>query len=211
MFCNGYGIEEFAEEAYDPADQREKVIDGYDYKPNLSTDDVAVYEEINPDTKMNPHLRKAIVSFRGTSKSRDIRPDIGIAGNRFKNTDRYKSDKAQLDKILGLYGKDKVRLTGHSLGSTVATTLGQEYGIRTDGFNTGSTPLQMEQNLFKNLSCKVFPSQQSCQNAKKITHHIVPYDPISIWNLFTPANVKYHSPKSWNVHSMSNFSGLDID
>lgn len=202
MFCGGYGIEEFALEVYDPQSQRDQEIDGYDYQPELSTENVAVYED--------PETKKAVIGFRGTSKGKDIRPDIGIAGNMFKSTDRYASDKAQLDKILKKYDKKNVRLTGHSLGGKSASTLGREYGIKTDAFNTGSTPLQLEANLLTNLGCKIFPSQENCQNSKLITHHNVVGDPISAWNIFSPDNVKYYKPKSWNPHSLSNFAGLDI-
>ncbi len=198
----GYGIEEFAQSAYESADNRSPVVDGYDYRPDLSTGDVAVYED--------PETKKAVVGFRGTSKVRDINPDIGIAGNRFKSTDRYKSDKAQLEKVLQKYGKDNVRLTGHSLGGKSASTLAQDYGIKADTFNEGSTPLQMEGNLLKNLSCKVFPSQQKCKNAQLVTKHLITGDPISTWNLFSASNVKYYKPNSWNPHSLNNFDGLDI-
>ena len=198
----GYGIEEFAQEAYVSADKRAPVVDGYDYKPELSTGDVAVYE--------NPETKKAVVGFRGTSKVRDINPDIGIAGNRFKSTDRYKSDKAQLNNVIQKYGKDNVRLTGHSLGGKSASTLAQDYGIKADTFNEGSTPLQMKGNFWRNPSCKFFPSQQKCKNAKLVTKHLIPGDPISAWNLFSSSNVKYYKPKSANLHSLSNFEGLDI-
>ncbi len=202
MFCQGYGVEDIAQEAYDPVNQRDQEIDGYDYKPELSTEDVAVYED--------PETKKAIVGFRGTSKGKDLRPDVGIALNRFKSTNRYKSDKEELDKLIERYGKDNIRLTGHSLGARSASALGRKYGIKTDAFNTGSTPLQMAGDLIDNIGCKLMPMTQDCRNASKVVHHVIAGDPISAWNEFSPSTVKYYRPKSLNTHSLSNFAGLDI-
>ena len=193
----GYGIENFAQEAYNEPSRRDPLVDGRRYNPNLSTEDVAVYEDNG----------KAIVAMRGTSKLKDLHPDVGIAINRFKATNRYKSDKEQLQKIVDKYGKDNIRLTGHSLAGKSAATLGKEYGIRTDAFSTGSTPLQMNQDLVSRIGCIIAPNRDDCKKQKMITHHIVAGDPVSQWNLFKP-NVKYYEPKSWNPHSLSNFEGI---
>ena len=200
MFCQGYGLEDYAQEAYNPIDKREPVVDGYNYKPDLSTPDVAVYED--------PLSQQAKVAFRGTSKVRDINPDIGIAGNVFKSTDRYKSDKAQLEKIIMRYGPQNLHLLGHSLAGRSASTLAQDYSLKADTFNEGSSPLQMKQDLERILRCTLFPSQTMCVNAKKITKHLIPGDPVSAWNVFTPSNIVYHKPKGFNLHSLKNFKKI---
>ena len=202
MFHQGYGVEDIAQEAYEGVDKRDAVVDGFNYNRGLSTGDVAVYED--------PKSNRVTIGLRGTSKVSDIVPDIGIAADQFKDTKRYKSDKAQVEKVLNLYGKKGVNLVGHSLGATSAATIAQDYGIEADVFNAGSTPLQMERNILKSISCKIAPSQTKCINASKVRHHLIPGDIISLWNLFSPSNVMYHKPKSLNFHSMDNFNGLDI-
>ena len=195
----GLGIEDYAQEAYEQPSKRETRVDGRRYNPNLSTEDIAVYE--------NGGDKRVVVAMRGTSKLSDLNPDVGIAINRYKHTNRYRSDKEQLQKIIDKYGKENIRLTGHSLGGKSASTLGKEYGIQTDSFSTGATPIQMGGDIVNRIGCMISPNRTECQNSKNITHHIIGNDPISLWNMFKP-NVIYHKQKKLNPHALSNFDNI---
>ena len=196
MYLRGWGMEDFAREAYQKPTDRSLTVEGHVYDPELSNEDVATYKDKDD---------KYVVAFRGTSKIRDLHPDIGIALNRFKDTDRYKNDKKQLQKVIDRAGGvNNVKLSGHSLGGTSAATLGREFGITTETYNTGSTPLQMSNDLISRLSCMVAPNRKDCKNAQKVTHNLIVGDPISQWAIFRP-NVKYHKQKKFNPHLLSNF------
>ena len=193
----GYGIEDVAQAAYKDVNDRADDIDGYKYLPSLSNRDMAVYGL--------PNSVKTRVAFRGTSKTSDIIPDIGIATNTFSSTKRYQDSKEALQKIVDRVGKDNIHLSGHSLGAATASKLGSELGIRTDSYNTGSTPLQLEGDLLKNIGCRLMPNNSYCRNSKLVTNHIVRTDPISIWNLFSPQNNVFYKATESNPHSLQNF------
>ena len=193
----GYGVEDFANEAYNKVDDRSVMVDNHQYDKDVSNPDVAVYKD--------PNSNKTFVAFRGTSRIDDIKPDIGIALNKYKTTDRYKASKKDLEKVIGKYGKENLHLTGHSLGATTAAELGKEYGITTDAYNAGSTPLQLEGDLITNVGCRNLPHLNRCQQGKNITYHTVVGDPVSAWNAFSNSKVKYYKPKTVNPHALSNF------
>ena len=197
----GYGIEEFAAEAYDKPNDRDNNIDGYDYDKSLSNQDVAVYH--------NPKTEKTIVSWRGTSQVRDLKPDLGIALSRFANTKRFAEADEKLQEVVNKYGIENIRLSGHSLAGKIAQDLGVKYGIRTDTFNAGSTPLGISRDIINTISCNILPTQE-CKNSSLITNHTVAGDPISNWNFFSNQNHKIYRARSLNPHSMSNFLGMDI-
>tara|TARA_B110000908_G_C10112653_1_gene383794 strand:- start:260 stop:856 length:597 start_codon:yes stop_codon:yes gene_type:complete len=194
----GYGFEDYAQASYKDVDNRPKEIDDYSYIRSLSNRDMAVYGI--------PGSLKTRIGFRGTSKTADVIPDLGIALNNFESTQRYKDDKASLKELIKKRGGvDNIKLTGHSLGGKVAAKLGEEFGIETNTYNKGSTPLQLQNDVLKGIACKLMPNTSYCTNSKLVTNHIVKTDPISVWNIFSTQKNKWYDATETNSHSLKNF------
>ena len=91
-----------------------KVMNKYGYKidNDLSNDNQQVY--------YNPDKKKLLFNVTGTHKVQDYITDARLAFGGIKNTDRFKQAENTLQKAKDKYKENKVVLTGHSLGGTIA-------------------------------------------------------------------------------------------
>lgn len=102
---------------YAPEKKQEKVMNKYGYKIDkpLSNDNQQVY--------YNPDKKKLLVNVTGTHNVSDYFTDARLALGGLKNTKRYKQAEDVLQKAKQKYNEDKVVLTGHSLGASIAKNI----------------------------------------------------------------------------------------
>ena len=88
-----------------------------------------------------------IIAFRGSTTAEDwLVSDLGILLDKLKSTPRYKRNLKTMLKILKKYNstpKNKIVLTGHSLGGRLAKSFGVRFGLRAVVYNRGASPLEM--------------------------------------------------------------------
>lgn len=107
---------------------------GYRYDPELSTKENKVF--------YNPSDERVVFSVAGTNPAsfRDIATDaylafLGTSG--LKSTNRYKEAETVMKNVREKYPKSKKTLIGHSLASSIVSTLA-ERDENVKGFGTGS-------------------------------------------------------------------------
>ncbi len=126
-----------ASEAYEK--NRQNHIAGFRYDPTLSDNRVATY--------FNPTTKKAYVSYRGTAELGDA---VGYWPNVIKGdlsyTERMKQAIDYHDRVKKKYGVN-ARVTGHSLGGSIAQVVARERGADGAGFNQGATLFGTDKEL----------------------------------------------------------------
>ncbi len=112
--------------------------------------------EGGPDYEIYSNGEKYVFACRGTDfgKSRDIKADILVVLSQIKKSARYKRLKSHLQNLVNKVGKNKIKLTGHSLGARIATELSREFDIPATVYNMGSSPLDIPKNLYTKVKCK---------------------------------------------------------
>lgn len=121
-------------EAYKNEQERAPSLNGYNIDHSLGNKYSAVY--------VNPKDNDTIVAFRGTKDVSDLAPDLDIALGR-RSHPRFREAEELVDRVEKKYNK-KAKLTGHSLGGTVADYVSQRRGNNATVFNPGSNPLLKE-------------------------------------------------------------------
>jgi hypothetical protein len=106
----------------------------YEYLSDKSTSNFAVYKYTGDDTT-EPGL---VVAFRGTSKIRDLAPDLRIAADKVENSPRYRRISPVFKKLKEEFKDTSIVVTGHSLGGSMAAAIGSEYKVSSITFNPGS-------------------------------------------------------------------------
>ena len=134
---------DFAYDVYNAPDKRVKRMHGYDYDPELSKDNIAVY--------YNPELNKLFIAHRGSSSLYDwVVSDGQIATGTegISSTDRFNTATRQIreayEKYNALHNGVTVDMSGHSLGASAGqyamSQLGQEPWMNSmTGFNGGAS------------------------------------------------------------------------
>lgn len=166
-----------------------KPVDGYTIDKNLSSPDRTAY--VDSDGNLT-------LAFRGTdlknrsNRYRDLGTDLLLGLGLQDVSNRFKNSKRAVDSAIEKYGKDKVRLTGHSLGGSQALYLSNKRGLTANSFNAGISPIDTYRN----------------RNYSKATSHTIKGDPISflspkIRGLRTKVSDRRYSV---NPHSLINFT-----
>ena len=168
---------------------------------------------VNRTTYVDDDTGKAIIAFRGTdlvnksNKWKDLGTDALVAlgmqelGSRFQNAE--KATQAVVDK----YGKDKVTLTGHSLGGSQGLYVAQKTGLPAQVFNPGVSPLTI-----KRSGKQILADTVASFFKPKVKSNIVSYttgiDPISGLSLFLEGQKNVVVPMKKGVkspHALQNF------
>jgi hypothetical protein len=91
--------------------------DGYIFDKKLSNIKDRVY--------YNPNNRNLLITYRGTTNLiNDIPADLAILTGNFESSTRYHESKDKYNQAKLKYGVNSATLVGHSLGGTVANTIG---------------------------------------------------------------------------------------
>jgi hypothetical protein len=148
------------------------------------------------------------VSYRGTELHRgistagiDLLDDLDIlSGNFNENSTRIKQLQNHLDDVMKKYGNDKERylLSGHSLGSSIASIISKKNNIESVGFNTGHGvgSLNLMSSLEYNLECALF---KKCRQHVEYLNLI---DPISTLGVFDMTSKKRYYFDTEHIHSL---------
>lgn len=154
--------------AYDPGSfEKDLQSRGYTRDVDLSNEDAQVYVKDG----------KAHVAYRGTSKFKDLAPDLDIALGKRKHRD-FDSAIETANRAKTKYGNAK--LVGHSLGGTKAIHVAERLGLEAEVYNPGSSPFK-----------------PTVINNQKITVYKNPFDIIS-------SGIKGKSVRWWrNPYRMS--------
>ena len=99
--------------------KKPKDFKNFELDKDLSSQRVKVY--------INPTTREAYVVHRGTASIQDVGNDLKMAlGFDISGSKRVKHAKEVQKKTESKYGKDNVTTIGHSLGSKIASDVGQD-------------------------------------------------------------------------------------
>lgn len=199
-YYKGKGIEEdLSNEAYKEKDKRIIEIDGYVYDNQLSTVKTAIYH--------NDHDKIVIIAHRGTKGLEDISNDILITLGLYEKSKRIKNVTKLVDVVKLKYPNYKLINVGHSLGATTASIIGLKQPVEQSkvvGFNEGAFIPTAIKNQYNRLKCS-FSNSDECQKLRNKTLYTTGLDPISILGSKHVGETKFVTPKSLNVHSLSNF------
>ena len=127
-------IRKYADFAAGSYDSEKKEIRGYKLDDSLSTDQFRVFKKGD----------KIVFAIRGSSteaKFNDFIVNDTMGIGMGKEHLQLKQARTKLQEIKDKFPNASLTLTGHSLGSLSASALGAENGIKTIGFNAGSSPL----------------------------------------------------------------------
>jgi hypothetical protein len=98
-------------QSYQSTDQRERLVDGFDYQENISHSTTAVY--------WNPQQRHLFLAFRGTASGQDVLTDISFIRHQETNTGRFQKDLQEFDKFVSQFQPNLISIGGHSLGGGI--------------------------------------------------------------------------------------------
>lgn len=166
-----------ARESYQLPEQRKLKIKNYDYLPEISNKETAVYRD--------PKNKHALVVYKGTNSLKDLLPDAAIATGlqgKYLPTSSFR-DAEQLFQQLKEKYPGTYETIGHSLGGTKALWVGQQHQVPTHAFNPGYVSYTDDRIDVNNPLAKIYTVQG---------------DPISNSILGTTIpNVKVLSPASY--------------
>lgn len=181
---------DLTKQSYEKPDKRRKNVKGFVYQPELSSDELAVYQ--------NPATKRVVMAHRGSSNLDDLKTDLRLAVGGITKTKRYERDLGRLEAVQSAFPNDRIDFTGHSLGGTVAIEMNSLLPKDKSSavvFNAGHTP-------FRKLGVK----------DRDITYYTHKGDIVSMLGANSYKNVKYiDSDKSNPVsaHVLSAFKDED--
>jgi len=105
---------------------RPSTIDGYQYDPQLSNVNTAVYHNEN----------NVIIGFRGTANIDDVITDFSVLRGT-EDDKRFKEAVETYNKVKNKYPNLRIMSTGQSLGGSLALYLNKLYNIPVETFNAG--------------------------------------------------------------------------
>jgi hypothetical protein len=201
------------------SEERENVLNQYYPDKHWALDDLLSHDQAV--VLKNKKTGEAVVSVRGTdvnSKKRrlnDLIADVGIFFGIDKYSDRNKRIENIVDQAIQKYGKDNIRLTGHSLGGKLAQNAAEKYNLPAYLYNVGSTPVMWKSQIIKSLYCKI---SKNCGD-DKILHFNTNnplegnIDPVSISQtvLGNLTNVYVKPKNNLNAHTLHNFIDTPIE
>jgi len=126
---------DITKQTYIEPSKRSTNIKGFQYQPNLSDPEMAVYR--------NRNTNELVIGHRGSSNMDDVKTDLRLAVGGIKRTDRYRRDKDKVEDAIRAYPDSKLVFTGHSLGGTQAIEMLRNHpNGRAVVFNAGHTPFR---------------------------------------------------------------------
>lgn len=164
---------------------RPENIDGYEYDPELSNSNTAIYF----------NDQNVIIGFRGTVNIDDLITDVQVIKGTSDNI-RFKQAVEIYNKVKNKYPGKIIMATGHSLGGSLALYLNSLYNIKIEAFNPGVGLGFLKSN----------------PNASNASLYVIKGDPISaLTGLSSLGNLKVFNPINPQAglrerHSMNNFT-----
>lgn len=143
----------FSEVSYfnDPLDKR-KLLDKYGKKNWTVVYDGLTNQDVT--TFRSNETGEIIIAVRGTDlrNINDLLTDLAVIGSVSSFTPR----QAVIDRVVAdairKFGKDKITLVGHSLGSRIAINAANKFQLKAYVFNTATSPLDFLTKTNKNIT-----------------------------------------------------------
>lgn len=180
---------EISSETYNSPNQRKQKIGNYEYYPELSDAENAVY--VGSST--------VFVGARGSSTAKDwLVSDVAIAGGTEASSARTKSYIEKIKKVKSAFPSKQILLTGHSLGGNLAKEGSKQLGYKSYTFNQGCG----SGCIMDNEVCGKNPRPSWCS---KIVNHKISGDVISRLAEMGRTHVYNKKPGTALSHSMKNF------
>ena len=173
--------------------KRVPLIDGYSYKPKLSTKEYAIYAQ----------GKQAIMGIRGTALSfKDLKTDLAIAKGEESSNIRFKEALKKYDEIHQTY--PTVIPTGHSMGGSLVKYLIKHRPIKHGyAFNMGAGKGSIRDMVLCNDPSGSVPNWCGRTEQRKILG-----DPISLLAGVGERNVKSYEPEGiFKAHGIKAFLG----
>lgn len=167
----------FAASAYEAPDKREDFMANYtgrdayfSYLPANSNEELASY--MGTDGSL-------VVAIRGTATPGDIKTDKSILTGNPIETPRFRRNIQTINRIIAKTGvpRDKVVLTGHSLGASVAAAASVALGVKSVLFNPGFSPAALLRDPY---------AINGKYRSADITSYTVPGDAVSLTSTIMP-------------------------
>lgn len=98
-------------QGYQSPNNRELLVDGFEYKRQSSTDEIAVY--------WNEQSSTLYVVFRGTASAQDVVTDVQFIRHQEGSTQRFQKDLREFDNLVQFYQPARTNIAGHSLGGGI--------------------------------------------------------------------------------------------
>ena len=136
----------------------QKLLPNYTIDKNLSNELSTTIVKIKENG-----AKDVIISYRGTQTLTDIGTDIFqiLPGSPLEKlggipTGRFKTSQDKYNEVKLAYPDANITTTGHSLGGSLAYYIGKTNNIKSYGFNSGSSPV----DLITNMAIKNTPENQ---------------------------------------------------
>ena len=111
--------------------QQNKDLYGFKLDESLSSQKNSVF--------VNPNSGEVVISYKGTNpvNMEDLWDDFNIILGTETHTSRFNNADKLYKDVESKYGKDKLRIVGHSLGASVGMYIGEKHDVETHSFNPG--------------------------------------------------------------------------
>ena len=107
------------------------ILYGFKLDTSLSSQKESVF--------VNPNSGEVVISYKGTNpvNMENLWDDFNIILGTETHTSRFNNAEQLYKDVESKYGKDKLRITGHSLGASVAMYIGEKHDVETHAYNPG--------------------------------------------------------------------------
>ena len=111
--------------------KQNKSLYGFKLDESLSSQKNSVF--------VNPNSGEVVISYKGTNpvNMEDLWDDFNIILGTETHTSRFNNADKLYKDVESKYGKDKLRIVGHSLGASVGMYIGEKHDVETHSFNPG--------------------------------------------------------------------------
>jgi hypothetical protein len=111
--------------------KQNKDLYGFKFDESLSSQKNSVF--------VNPNSGEVVILYKGTNpvNMEDLWDDFNIILGTETHTSRFNNADELYKDVESKYGKDKLRIVGHSLGASVGMYIGEKHDVETHSYDPG--------------------------------------------------------------------------
>jgi len=111
-----------------------------DYVPGLKDFEIDKLSTKDDLVLRNPKTGEVVISFRGTQEAEAVKDwwvnsRIGIGPRGGQETGRFKNAEKLIKKVIFKYGKQNLKVTGHSQGGGLSSHFGSEFDVTSHSYD----------------------------------------------------------------------------